>query len=328
MEQQGGKGVSIIEKALNKSRRTGSDEDVQNWPGAAREQQDQESSSPSRIERAMEAVHERDTSEQGVESAPVHEAAPEPETTRRYEKISRTRLAEMGLISPDGTQRSQLAEEFRLIKRPLLSNAFGGDAQRVPAGNLVMLTSALPGEGKSFCSINLALSIAMELDRTVLLVDADVARPTIPQYLGIDGTGPGLLDLLADDEVDFPEALIRTDIEQLTILPAGRTYPKATEMLASHSMEKLITEMSTRYPDRVILFDSPPLLATSEASALARHMGQIVMVVESEKTPRESIVRASEQLDGCDVVIPLLNKSRPLPGMKYAHGYYGAYERT
>ena len=310
--------MSIIEKAISKSRNQSG---ARPKADAAYDPVEPERGGRrSHIERAVDEV-DRDQ----VAECATPESPPVREGTRRHVKISRAHLAEMGLISPEGTTRSQLAEEFRLIKRPLLANAFGESEVAGDNRNLVMITSALPREGKSFCTINLAMSIAMELGRTVLLVDADVARPMIPNYLGVDGQGPGLLDLLADDQTDFPDALIRTDIEKLTIMPAGKTYPRATEMLASEGMARLIGEMGRRYPDRIILFDSPPLLATSEASALARHMGQIVYVVEADKTPQDAVARGAEQLDGCEVVVPLLNKTRPLPGMKYAHGYYGAY---
>ncbi|WP_290653157.1 XrtA-associated tyrosine autokinase [Aquisalimonas sp.] len=314
--------MSIIEKAISKSRGHVA---RKLRPNADQEHEaDASLQARSNIERAMDAVHEQGH----PPDAATLEQSPQPTVTRRFEPISRPHLAEAGLISPDGTTRSQVAEEFRLLKRPLLANAFGKDAPAARNRNLVMVTSSLPREGKSFCAINLAMSIAMELDRTVLLVDADVARPTVPQYLGISADGPGLLDLLADESIDFPDALIRTDIDNLSVLLAGRTYPKATEMLASRDMHRLISDMSHRYPDRIILFDSPPLLATSEAGALAHHMGQIVFVVEADKTPQEAIARATEQLEGCEVVVPLLNKSLPLPGMKYAHGYYGSYYRS
>lgn len=244
--------------------------------------------------------------------------------TRSRVEISRERLAALGLLSPEGG-RAQIAEEFRMVKRPLLKTAFAEGADAVVHGNLIMVTSALPREGKSFSTINLAMSIAMEFDRTVLLVDADVAHPCILEYLGVEDGRPGLLDILARDDIDFPDALIRTDIDNLTLLPAGRTSPRANEMLASKGMEDLVREMSERYPDRVILFDTPPLLATSEASVLATHMGQVVFVVESDNTPQDAATRAIEQIHSCKHVWPLLNKSKPLPGMRYAYGYYGSY---
>src|SRR3569623_487404 len=167
------------------------------------------------------------------------------------------RLAAAGMVTPDG-ERSQMAEEFRHIKRPLLLNAFGEGAMPKPNRNLLMVTSARPNEGKTFTAINLALSIALERDRTVLLVDADVARPSVARMLDFPGTA-GLVDYLAD--------------------PAGRRHSHSTELLASEAMQQLAQELADRYSDRVVVFDSPPLLATTEAAVLAGLMGQVVMVV-------------------------------------------------
>ncbi|OYW39371.1 MAG: protein tyrosine kinase [Hydrogenophilales bacterium 12-61-10] len=233
------------------------------------------------------------------------------------------RLHRMGVVSPDA-EKSKIAEEFRIIKRPLIANAFGQGAARVKNGNLIMVTSSLPGEGKSFCAINLAISMAMEMDRTVLLIDADVAKPRVPEYLGIHAD-KGLLDVLQDKNLKLSDVMIKTDIAKLTILPAGRTYKRATELLASAAMTRLIEDIGNRYPDRIILFDSPPLLATSESSVLATHMGQIVMVVEAEKTSQDAVREALSHIQSCEVVGMLLNKTTPTPGADYYYGHYGSY---
>jgi protein-tyrosine kinase len=234
--------------------------------------------------------------------------------------INLARLKQAGLITPDG-ERSQLAEEFRVIKRPLLMNAFGRGAARVANGNLIMVTSSLPGEGKSFCAVNLAMSIAMERDHTVLLIDADVAKPSVPRYLGLK-TDRGLMDLLIDDSLQMSDVLIKTNVEKLTLLPAGRGHRYATELLASNAMDRLLDDVARRYPDRIIIFDSPPLLATSEARVLAAHMGQIVMVVEAEKTTHEAVKEALKHIEGCEVVGMVLNKGKMAGGTDY-YGYYG-----
>lgn len=227
-------------------------------------------------------------------------------------------LRSRGLLTTDD-ERSALAEEYRMIKRPLLANAFG--ANPVKNGNLIMVTSSLPGEGKSFTTINLAISIAMELDRTVLLVDADVAKPRLPEYLGFRAEH-GLLDILRQDTRDLSNVILRTNIDKLSILPAGRTYARATELLASEAMDRLIAELANRYPDRLVLFDSPPLLATSEANVLASHMGQVVMVAEADKTPNNALREALSRLEGaCDVVGMVLNKS--VSHNVGGYGYYG-----
>ena len=245
------------------------------------------------------------------------------EGNSQVQSINLARLHRMGVVAPDA-EKSQVAEEFRIIKRPLIANAFGQGTARVKNGNLIMVTSSLPGEGKSFCAINLAISMAMEMDRTVLLIDADVAKPRIPEYLGIHAD-KGLLDVLQDKDLKLSDVLIKTDIAKLTVLPAGRTYKRATELLASAAMTRLIEDIGNRYPDRIILFDSPPLLATSESSVLATHMGQIVMVVEAEKTSQEAVREALSHIQSCEVVGMLLNKTTPTPGADYYYGYYGSY---
>lgn len=245
------------------------------------------------------------------------------QTTSRLLELDFKRLSARGFLS-SADERSKLAEEYRMIKRPLLANAFGPNPVR--KGNLIMVTSSLPGEGKSFSTVNLAISIAMELDRTVLLVDADVAKPSLPHYLGFKAEH-GLLDVLRGECKDLSDVILRTNIEKLSILPAGKTYARATELLASEAMDRLIADVANRYSDRLVLFDSPPILATSEASVLASHMGQIVMVVESEKTPKTALREALARIEGtCDVVSIVLNKSaQPTTGDYYGYYGYGGY---
>lgn len=271
---------------------------------------------------------------QPIVEAPVTQVAPEPvaEKPVREERPARpaavparsvnidiARMERLGMLTPNAS-RNQLAEEFRHIKRPLLANAFDSNASPERHRNLIMVTSAFPGEGKSFCAINLAMSLATEMDRTVLLVDADVARPRVLEYLGLRSER-GLLDILRDSRQDLSDVLLRTNIEKLSILPAGTASGHSTELLASEAMNALIDEVAGRYPDRIIIFDSPPLLATSEAAVLARHMGQVVMVVEADKTPRAAVKEAIGLIeDACDIIGMVLNKTNVSQG---AAGYYG-----
>ena len=233
------------------------------------------------------------------------------------------RLKAIGMITPDAP-RSQVADEFRVVKRPLLANATGKGATRVENGNLIMVTSALPGEGKSFTAINLAMSIAMELDHTVLLVDADVARPSLLKTLGLPAT-KGLLDVLVEDSLDLRGVLVKTDVEKLTILPAGTQHPRATELLASEAMNRLLEDMGHRYSDRIIIFDSPPLLVTTESRVLATHMGQVVVVVEAQRTQQSAVKQALSTIEACPVKMMMLNKGRSASGTDtYGYGYgYG-----
>lgn len=233
-----------------------------------------------------------------------------------------TRLHSLNIITPQA-EHSNLAEEFRMVKRPLLDNTFGQNGNKVKNGNLIMVTSALPGEGKTFCAINLAMSIAMEMDKTVLLVDADAPNPSLMKTFGIKAD-LGLLDLLQDETLKLSDVIVRTNIENLSLLPAGRHYKHATELLASDSMTALLDDMAQRYSDRIIIFDAPPLLVTSEASVLASHMGQIVMIVEAEKTPQPAVRQALTLIENCESAWVLLNKARTLASVDYyGYGYYG-----
>lgn len=239
-------------------------------------------------------------------------------------ELDLNRLKAEGYITPVGG-RGQLAEEFRMIKRPLLINAFGKGAALVPDGNLIMVTSTYPGEGKTFTAVNLALSITKEVDKTVLLVDADVGRSRIHRVLGTP-SGPGLIDLLLDDQIDLGDVIVRTNIPNLRVLPKGRSHPHATELLASNEMARVARELANRYPDRIVIFDSPPLLITSEAVVLSSHMGQIVFVVESKKTPQGAVKEALSLLDDSKPIGLVLNKTRKAIGTEYyGYGGYGAY---
>ena len=241
----------------------------------------------------------------------------------RHIDINFAKLKARGFVTPDAGS-SQIAEEFRVIKRPIIRNAVGRGA--VKHGNLVMVTSALPSEGKTFTSLNLALSIATEIDSTVLLVDGDVAHPSIPEIIGAPH-GPGLLDLLTRDDLDFADALVKTNIEKLSLLPAGTRHRRSTELLASEQMASLLREIASRYRDRIIIFDSPPLLATTEARVLATNMGQIVMVVAADATSQHAVNQALATIEGCEIVLMVLNKaSRTDVGTYY--GYYAVDEAS
>nr|WP_229520731.1 XrtA-associated tyrosine autokinase [Massilia sp. IC2-476] len=246
-------------------------------------------------------------------------AAPVRHNTRKVE-LDLAKMREMGMVTAAGG-RTSLLEDFRIIKRPLLKRAFEEQAAKGNPGNLIMLTSSLPGEGKTYCAINLAMSIAMELDHTVLLVDADVARPSVLRTLGLPAER-GLMDLLVDDKLDVSDVLLRTNVDTLSILAAGTSTPRATELLASSTMANLVNEIANRYPDRIVIFDSPPLLLTSEARALASHMGQIVVVVEAQGTTQHALKEALHQLEGYDNVNLIYNKTRDIPGIEETYDYH------
>ncbi len=243
------------------------------------------------------------------------------ENSRKVD-VDLVQLAAKGIITPDAP-RSQVADEFRLVKRPLLGNAQGKGQAPVERGNLIMVTSSVPGEGKTFTAINLAISIAMEMDNTVLLVDADVSRPSVLNVLGLPAA-KGLMDVLLDDDLDLGDVMLKTNIEKLTLVPVGSAAKRATELLASEAMTKLLEEMATRYSDRIIIFDSPPLLVTTEAPVLATHVGQVLMVVEAEQTPQSVVRQALATIQACPVVLTMLNKASSVGSGTY-YDYYGYY---
>lgn len=235
-------------------------------------------------------------------------------------KLDQDLLKRAGVIAPDDAV-SRVNDEFRRIKRPLLANAAGKSAHLVNHGNMIMVTSSVAGEGKTHTSINLALNVARELDYTVLLVDADVIRRETSQLLSI-ADRPGLVDLLHNDRLQVGDVLLRTDVPRLTVMPAGQCHVQATELLSSHEMRRVVDELSGRYSERIIIFDSPPLLATAEAQALAEQMGQIVLVVEAGRTSQSMVEEAVAVLDKSKPIGLVLNKSRQKMTADYYGGYY------
>jgi exopolysaccharide/PEP-CTERM locus tyrosine autokinase len=253
-------------------------------------------------------------------AAAAAERAATPKYTTRRVELDLARMRELGMVTAAGG-RTPLLEDFRIIKRPLLQRAFDEPTKGDNPGNLIMITSSLPGEGKTYTAINLAMSIAMELDHTVLLVDADVARPSVLRTLGLPNQR-GLMDILVDDKLDMADVMLRTNVDTLSILPAGTSTPRATELLASSTMSNLVNEIASRYPDRIVIFDSPPLLLTSESRVLASHMGQIVMVVEAQTTTQHAVKEALSQLEGLNNVNLIYNKTRDLPGIEETYDYH------
>ncbi|MCP4432972.1 MAG: polysaccharide biosynthesis tyrosine autokinase [Gammaproteobacteria bacterium] len=228
-------------------------------------------------------------------------------------------LAGKGYVTPK-TINTLLGNTFRMIKRPLLNNIAGKGATVVDNANIIMLTSSLDGEGKSFSAINLAISMAMEKDIHVLLIDADVNKPSHHEIFNYQSEF-GLTDLLQGRVKDMSRVLHRTNIPSLTLMTAGSKTSHATELLASEAMEKFVREISSFYRDRIIIFDSPPLLLPTEASVLASHMGQVVFVIEAEKTLRHDIKKGLSMLSN-RIVLLLLNQGRE----KTQVGNYGYYK--
>ena len=252
---------------------------------------------------------------------PAIQHSPVVGATSRVVTLDLDMLAAKGIVTPNAP-RSFIADQYRVIKRPLLDNATNREDGAVRHANLIMVTSALSGEGKSFTSINLAMSIAAEMDKTVMLVDADVARPSILKVLGVEPSA-GLLEVL-EGKADMASTLLRTNVDKLTLLPSGTPHPKATELLASESMGALLDDIATRYADRIVIFDSPPLLLTTESRVLASHMGQIVVVVHAGRTLQAEVQHALSTIESCPIRLMLLNKARSIGKDSYGYGYgYG-----
>jgi receptor protein-tyrosine kinase len=228
-------------------------------------------------------------------------------------------LAKRGYLVETG-ERLCITEEFRQIKRKLLGNAFGLGAKTLNNGNLIMVTSAKPNEGKTFIATNLALSIAAEKNKTVLLVDSDVLMPSLNRELGIAET-QGLIDYLQSDDLDVSNIIYNTNIDKLKIISAGKKHHLSNELLASEKMATLANELATRYPDRIVIFDSPPLVGISETQVLAQLMGQALLVVEESKTRIADIHKATENLHEDLALGLVLNKA--IRSHKDLYGYYG-----
>lgn len=252
-----------------------------------------------------------------VAAAPEEEAGPvrAPDWSGRPQPIDRDALAQAGYILPD-EQATALSEEFRLLKRDLLSQL-----RDHPRGNRVLLCSAHSGEGKTFCAINLALSLAAEKDREVLLIDADFGKPGIPEALGLTA-GPGLMDAIADPSIAIEDIVLRTDIPSLSVLPAGERSNNDTEYLASARTETLLRRLTEGRPERIILFDSPPLLAASPAAVLAGHVAVALLIVRADRTAESALRDAAGMLKGGAQVQLLLNGVTYSPSGRRFGSYY------
>lgn len=249
-------------------------------------------------------------------------AAPaSPPRASKAVELDLQKLAESLMLVP-GHPHQELAAEFRGIKRPLVANLVSGAGAALPGSNLIVVTSAVPGEGKTFCAINLALSMAAEVDKTVLLVDADVLKPSVAARLGIEARA-GLLDLLANPAIDLSDVLLKTNVPKFTVLPAGKPRADSAELLAGGHMKQLFDELSQRYPDRIIIVDAPPLLPTTEARTLASRAGQVVMIVDAGSTSQGVLSEAFGTLENCKNVMSILNRRSGIL-RNYGNGYgYG-----
>lgn len=236
--------------------------------------------------------------------------------------INRQHLREQGLIVPEGSVTG-LLEEFRIVKRQLLYNASQLSQQGMgPAAQRILICSPHPGEGKSYTSVNLALAIAAEKESEVLLVDADFAKPSVLSMLGLPG-GPGLMDALADPDIDVADCVIGTDISGLWVLPAGNATTSDSEYLSSSRTAAVLDRLTQGAPHRVIIFDSPPALAASPAAELAKYAGQSVLVARADRTGQGALEDAVSLLSACPNIQLLLNAVHFSPSGRRFGSYYG-----
>ena len=284
--------MSLIESALERLRRVGE-------PGAAR------ASATVAAPRAVATA--------ASVKAPAVVIAPPREYAHKRIAIDEKALRTAGYLPAEGLER-RFADHYRQIKRPLIDKAFSG----APELRLVLVSSALPGDGKTFTSFNLALSMARERDLSVLLVDADTPRGRISEVLGIR-TERGLTDALADESLDVESLIVQTDVRGLEILPAGKFLDSAPELLASARMDQIAVRLATRAARGLVLFDSAPLLVSSEARALLRVPGQVVLVVRVGVTPRQAAAEAAGHIDKKKLQGLILNQAT----FTNAGGYYG-----
>jgi exopolysaccharide/PEP-CTERM locus tyrosine autokinase len=307
--------MSIVERALQKAQRKARDdagrplmhteELVSTSPGAL------ESLDPQEISPLTEPNIRRESSHDGLSM-----------TSRDLKAIVQfdtAKLRETGRM-PSAELARQVDEEMRRIKWPLLNTIAGRDVERTARNNVVLVTSAVPGEGKTFTSLSLALNIARDREMRVILVDGDVAKPGLTPILGLQGR-VGLNDVLEDRSMDVGEVTYQTDVPGLFFVPAGRWSDHSPEYFAGSRMPQVIDELSRRVGNGVIVFDSPPLLATNEAQAVTRYVGQVLMVVRADETEQRAVLDALQLVDKAAIVQAVLNRVTP----SFVSRYYGQY---
>jgi protein-tyrosine kinase len=301
--------MSIIERALKKAKEAGAPEPLVSDASVSAAIQSVPAASPAIPDRKTELV------ERSAETTDTF-------ASLRNISIDIDSLRSAGYVPPYKQDR-EVSEQFRHIKRPLLARAFGRGMTPVAGGRVIMISSALPGEGKTFCAINLARNLCLDTDSSVLLVDADTAKPRITRALGLLDE-PGLVDALKGDSIDVESLVSTTNVAKLSVLPAGRASETASELLASARMAEVLRQLTShRWPDRIILLDSPPLLVTNEAKTLVDYAGQVVLVVRAGATPQSAVLDAISHLREDQFVGLILNETDTVAGLGYGYGYYG-----
>lgn len=301
--------MSTIEKALAKQKQAEQDR-----------KKSLEAKAPENLQQHSEAITAKPETKIEINSPPSIKTK---DVITQQEKadiiINGESLNQRGFIfNPKSAHHIQ--EEFRHIKRKLLNNAFGPASKTLKHSNLIMVSSSKPNEGKTFVSINLALSIALEQDKTVLLIDADVLRPSIHRELEFESQ-QGLLEYLLDEVHSLSDVIYNTNVANLKLIPAGKPHHLTNELLASKKMATLAEELADRYPDRIVILDCPPILGVTETPVLSSLVGQAIVVVEESKTKLDDVKKAVSQLDEDIAVGFVMNKT--VRSKKDEYGYYG-----
>lgn len=279
---------------------------------------------PDKIPKAeiVEEVSVRMTSNEGEKEADKGVFA--DSKNQLFIQLDLQKLESKGFVSNStNSSRKLINEEYRAIKRKVLDNAFGPLSKSLTNSNIIMVTSSRPGEGKTFTAVNLALSIALEQDKTVLLVDADVLRPNVMRTLELKNE-VGLMEYLLGEKSDISEVMNNTNIPNLRIIPAGKSHHLSTELLASERMYSAVEEFANRYPDRVVIVDTPPLLGINETAILANLAGQAIVVTEENKSRLIDIQKAVAHLNPEMAIGFVLNKAQGINHDGAGYGYYYA----
>jgi Mrp family chromosome partitioning ATPase len=274
------------------------------------------------IEQAIAKVQAHKARETASAPAkiPVPERAAEPVALPRARASLQLPFHELrtrGLLPPEHMERS-LAEQYRAIKRPLIACAAERGNERGALARSIVVASSTSGEGKTFTSLNLAMNLALERDLTCVLFDGDVAKQELSEALGVQNQ-PGLLDLLQDPSLGIESTMLAVERPRMMFVPAGKARGGAPELLTSARMRTLVTDFLTRYPTCVAVFDSPPLLLTSEARALMQVAGQAVLVVHAGTTQRSDVMDAITEIGGGPSVSLLLNQTPYRPETRYGY---------
>jgi receptor protein-tyrosine kinase len=313
--------MSIVERALQKAQAKGRQESAMTpAAGASDVGKNVEVVAPSEPLTSIVA----DPSGASLPSSGVPDAASRTSfDVKAIVHLDFARLRDEGRV-PSSEMTRQVEEEMRRVKWPVLNAIEGRGGEKAARNNVVLVTSAVPGEGKTFTSLNLALSIVRDRESRVVLVDGDVARPGLTPTLGLEGR-PGLNEVLEDTAMDVEAVIYRTDIDGLFFVPAGRWHDHSPEFFAGSRMPQVIEELSRRVGNGVIIFDSPPLLATNDAQALTRYAGQVLLVVRSDDTEQQAVLDALALVDRTAVVSAVLNRVSPSIVSRYYGQYYYGY---